>query len=94
MLSIFLVLCFIAGSALLEGLALSTMWGWFVVPLGVADIGVAHALGLSLTLSLVTNQYSDWDTGDAMEDFGKRIKWSLTLLGMCLLTGAVANAYM
>lgn len=27
---------------------LSTLWAWFVVPLGVAKIGMAHAYGLSL----------------------------------------------
>lgn len=32
---------------------LSTLWAWFVVPLGVAKIGMAHAYGLSLIPSVV-----------------------------------------
>lgn len=27
---------------------LTTLWAWFVVPLGVVNIGMAHAYGLSL----------------------------------------------
>lgn len=37
----------IAGIAL-TGLAISLLWQWFLVPLGVIPIGIAHAFGLSL----------------------------------------------
>lgn len=39
---------------LLEGLVFSTMWGWFVVPLGIQKIGVIHGIGLATTIHLVT----------------------------------------
>lgn len=32
-------------------ITLSTLWGWFVVPIGVPAIGLAHAFGLSLIVS-------------------------------------------
>ena len=30
------------------------LWGWFVVPLGVAAIGMSHALGLRLVMAVLT----------------------------------------
>jgi len=38
--------------AMLRGFVLSTMWAWFVVPLGLPAIGIALAIGLSLTVGL------------------------------------------
>lgn len=35
-------------TVLLNGWALSTLWGWFVVPLGPPPVGVFHACGLSV----------------------------------------------
>ncbi len=37
-----------------KAFVLSVVWGWFVVPLGAPAIGVLHAYGLMLMLSLVT----------------------------------------
>lgn len=37
---------------LLRGFVLSVLWGWFVVPLGAPEIGVASALGLAITVGL------------------------------------------
>lgn len=34
-------------SIMLTAFTLSTLWGWFIVPLGVNAIGAAHAFGLS-----------------------------------------------
>lgn len=31
-----------------SGLVLHRLWGWFVVPLGLPPIGIAHAAGLGL----------------------------------------------
>ncbi len=33
---------------LLSAFTIYTLWGWFVVPLGVMKIGLAHAYGLSV----------------------------------------------
>lgn len=35
----------------IDGALFSVLWGWFVVPLGVKDIGVAHGIGLLIMLS-------------------------------------------
>ena len=35
------------------GWAFSTLWNWFIVPLGVAEIGIAHAIGISTLFGLL-----------------------------------------
>jgi hypothetical protein len=32
------------------GWAIATMWRWFIVPLGLPPLSIAHALGLSILL--------------------------------------------
>lgn len=52
--TVFGILAFVLGIALIIGAVffgaytLTMLWGWFVAPLGVKAIGMAHALGLSL----------------------------------------------
>lgn len=40
---------------LLRAVVLKDLWGWFVVPLGVPGIGMAHAVGISTIASLLTS---------------------------------------
>jgi hypothetical protein len=42
--------------AILRGFVLTYLWDWFVVPLGVTDIGAAHALGIALLLGWITRE--------------------------------------
>jgi hypothetical protein len=42
----------------LRGFILSKMWFYFLVPLGMTQIGLAHALGLSTLLSLFSGDYA------------------------------------
>ena len=49
------VMCLVAlalatACALWGGFAAATLWGWFVVPLGVPEVSVLHAMGLTLAL--------------------------------------------
>lgn len=48
-------------SILLNGIALSVLWGWFLVPLGLSEIGLAHAIGISMVVGLIT--YQEIDSG-------------------------------
>ena len=41
---------------LVGGFAVSTMWCWFIVPLGAPAMSLAHGYGLSLFVSLFTQQ--------------------------------------
>jgi hypothetical protein len=40
-------------AALVNGWALSTLWGWFIVPLGIRGVTIAEAVGLTLVLSVL-----------------------------------------
>jgi hypothetical protein len=43
-------------SAIVNGYALSVLWGWFIVPtFELPQLSVAAAIGLALTVSYVTN---------------------------------------
>ena len=44
--------------------ALSTLWAWFVVPLGVVPIGWAHSFGLAVTVGMLTNSGGSGRGGD------------------------------
>lgn len=37
--------------AIQQAWAISILWGWFIVPLGVPAIGIAAAVGVSVTVS-------------------------------------------
>lgn len=46
-------------SATLSAYTLMMLWAWFLVPLGVASIGMVHAYGLSILIKYATMQGSD-----------------------------------
>lgn len=46
-------------SALITGWAVSTLWGWFIVPLGVEDITYIHAIGVAIFIGMFTNSASE-----------------------------------
>lgn len=39
-------------SVMVTGWAVSTLWGWFIVPLGVQALSFAHAYGISVMASV------------------------------------------
>jgi len=43
-------------SVTVRGFVFSELWGWFVVPLGVTDLSVGHAIGLAMIVSYLTYQ--------------------------------------
>jgi len=45
--AIVFALAITAPIAMWWGYVLSVMWGWFLVPLGAPEIGVAHAIGIA-----------------------------------------------
>lgn len=46
-------------NALLRGFVLSRLWHWFMVPLGVREVGIALAIGISLLVGLIArNPYA------------------------------------
>lgn len=63
------VVLYVAALIILNGLALTTLWGWFVVPLGVSALTFVHALGLSL---LATLMISGFKTAIVLEQLDNR----------------------
>jgi hypothetical protein len=53
-----LIVLMIPVSIVVNGLLLRLFWGWFVVPLGLAPIGIAHALGISVLVAMLTYEYT------------------------------------
>jgi hypothetical protein len=41
-----------------RGMALAVLWGWFLVPLGLPMIGIAHALGIAIVFALLQGDVS------------------------------------
>ena len=63
-------------SLLFKAFVLTQLWTWFIAPLGVMQVGLAHAYGISVALSLFTysgSNTSDDDDGDYVEKILKSI---------------------
>lgn len=65
------------------------LWRWFIVPLGLPTISLAHVVGLDVVVSLMTWRYTPPPT-DA-NDYMKK-KW--TGLAMALAIGFIASRFM
>ena len=48
---ILLVVIGISAAILVNGFVISTLWAWFLVPLGLPQIGIIHAAGISILTS-------------------------------------------
>ena len=44
-------------SPILHGWVLTYLWRWFVVPLGVKELSIAWAIGISVVVSMLTKQW-------------------------------------
>jgi hypothetical protein len=50
----------LAAASAIEGVVLSYLWEWFVVPLGLKPVSILHAIGLCVLLDFVTYHYYDY----------------------------------
>lgn len=46
-------------SIIFSAYVLSVLWGWFIVPLGVSAIGIAHALGINVLVAFLKMKKKD-----------------------------------
>jgi hypothetical protein len=46
----------LAALSIWSGYVLSILWGWFLVPMGAKQIGVAHAIGLAAIVNVFMGQ--------------------------------------
>lgn len=76
-------------SILLRAYTLSTLWYWFVVPIGFRGIGMAHALGLVTVISLF--RFNENVKPVLHNDAGTLNYYfrSIIVSGACLLMGTI-----
>lgn len=80
----------------LDGWVLSTLWEWFVVPLGLPSIGIPHAVGLlaiaSLMLSRKASRKAEYDTKE--RQLIELCVTSVIHTAILFLMGAIAAHFM
>lgn len=77
--------------AVFEGFALKTLWAWFLVPLGLPAIGLAHAVGVAALIGLVTHQTPA--TNDD-EHTARVLVFGAISPGGALVVGWIAKSFM
>lgn len=90
-----LIILSIPFAYIIRGFVLSTMWGWFLVPLGLIQIGKAHAVGVAVIVSLITyvpSQCKDEREGD--DKVISYIAYSFASPFLVLLIGYIAKQFM
>ena len=81
------VLALIPVLATFSGCILKTLWGWFIVPLGVMPLSLPQAIGIGILVSLFKTNVTE-------EKLTKQIIANLTYLTVALLYGYVAHLCM
>lgn len=87
----------IAVSTVLSGYVLAILWGWFVVPLGLAQIGIAHAIGICATVRLIIGGVPQRPQDPKQEAIERLATSCLLMLGFPLLSwliGWIAHSFM
>jgi len=74
-----------------SGYVLSVMWGWFLVPLGAPEIGVAHAIGIAGLVAMIAKN-SNVSKDD--ESFIGMLSWVFCKPLITLAGGWVAKMFM
>lgn len=82
---------FIGIMALYSAFVLATLWGWFVVPLGIAQIGIAHAYGLSLIPAVLLSSRGLYSPEDKRTEAAVA---ALMMPAVALLFGWIAIGFM
>jgi len=75
--------------SVVNGFVLSYLWQWFVTPLGIPAIGLAHAIGLGMIIRYLTKSESNSENtiGSAIVD---AFLGPFVMLGL----GAIVKAFM
>lgn len=78
-------------AAILRGWALSILWGWFAMPVfGLPALGIAQAMGVALTIGILTHQYVPNKDKETWQPFATML--CAPFLG--LLIGWIIKGYM
>lgn len=67
-------------TGILRGFVVKALWGWFIVPLGVPGVGIAHALGIGFLVSYMTKQMTETEERDFAKAMTFEVVWALLTL--------------
>src|SRR5688572_29285692 len=84
-------------SAVLNGLALSVMWGWFIVPtFSLPQITIVQAIGIGMVVGFLTHQDIDCEPKkeDTNEKLSKAVAHVILRPLMALLFGGILHTFM
>ena len=72
--------------------AQTTLWHWFLVPLGLPEVGIAHMVGLSLALGLIRfkGHISDDETPDPEDLLAATVVVPAVALGIGFIAQRIA----
>ncbi len=71
---------------------LTILWGWFIVPLGVKSLSIAHAYGFTLVTGLILSNRGVKENKDKEDWTSSIIVW-LLLPAVALLFGWIAVGF-
>lgn len=82
-----------------QGVALSYLWDWFIVPLGVVSISIAHAIGISIVAqsflaALARSAEIESEKKDPHERLLEAIVKAILLPLFMLVIGYIVQAFM
>jgi hypothetical protein len=92
--SVLFAVWFATAYVLYVGAVLWLLWTWFLVPLGVPQIGVAWAIGISCIAALLNPAQKEDQSDDDFVDALKRLGSILTKPAIILLIGWCAKQFM
>lgn len=92
--AVLLTLLLMPLSIVWKGFVLTKLWAWFVVPLGLPEIGIANAYGICLLLVLFTVTKKPDSENVTMERFASSAFFALFLPLATWGLGAAVHAFM
>lgn len=83
----------IALFAIYNAWVLSILWGWFIVPLGVKSLSIAHAYGVTLVAGLILSTRGIKENKNQDDWISSLITWLILQLATLFL-GWIAVGFM
>ena len=83
----------LVASTIAEGAVMARLWSWFVVPLGLPRIGVAHAVWLSVIVAL-RGTFSTSDEAPSYDRFVDALSNAIARCSVALAVGYLAHLAM
>ncbi len=76
--------------SIIEGVVLSYLWEWFVVPLGLKPITILHAIGVCVLLDFVTYHYYDYKKSEEV-GLATALAYILVRPAIAIIVGAAIH---